>query len=62
MTTKVADLSIEELKDIIREVIDDYLAPDGELNQEFAVELAERMKSGDWLDHDIVWHKIRYII
>ena len=55
MSTKVAELTVDELKDLIREIIEDYFEPEEELEPDFTAELAERMKSNDWVDHDTVW-------
>jgi len=46
LKTKVSDLSIEELKDIIREVLNEYL-DEREFRPEFAEELLKRAQSND---------------
>ncbi len=55
MAEKVSDLTVEELKKIIREVIEEYIDPDGELREDFARELRERMESENFLTHEEVW-------
>jgi len=53
--TKVTDLTINELREIIREIIAEYLEPDGELRPEIIADLRERIRTGEWVDHDSVW-------
>ena len=55
MDTKVSDLTVDELKKIIREVIEDYIDPDGELREDFAQELRERIESKNIITHEDVW-------
>ena len=57
MTTKVTDLTIEELKNLIREVLEEYSADDSELDPAFASELGHRLKSNDWVSSEDVWDK-----
>ena len=55
MTEKVSDLTVEELKKIIREVLEEYIDPEGELREDFAQELRLRMESKDFITHEEVW-------
>ena len=55
MVTKVSDLTIEDLKDVIRAVLEEYFVNDGELRPEFAEELKRRATSDDLLEADKVW-------
>lgn len=57
MTTKVADMTVEELKQVIYEVIEDFLEPEGELTPKAEKILRERLSSKEWLDHNEVWGK-----
>ncbi len=58
MSTKVADLTLEELRKIIREMIVEVLEEEEEiLTDEFAAELKARMESPDWVDAEEVWGK-----
>ena len=56
MATKVSDLTIDELKDIIRGVIAEYFESENELTDDFARELEKRSQSKDWIDHERVWN------
>ncbi|MBC8204789.1 hypothetical protein ISS30_11230 [bacterium] len=55
MSERVSDLTVDELKKIIREVIEEYIDPDGEVREDFAQELRERMVSEDFISHEEVW-------
>ena len=55
MSTKISDLTVDELREIIRDVIEEYFDPDGELRPDFAAELKRRIKSEDWVEHEKVW-------
>lgn len=55
MIQKVSDLTVEELKKVIREVIEEYIDSDGELREDFAQELRQRMESKDFIAHEEVW-------
>jgi len=55
MITKVSDLTVEELRAIIRDVLDEYIGGESELTPEFADELERRLQCTDWLDHASVW-------
>jgi hypothetical protein len=55
MKEKVTDLTVEELKKIIREVLEEYIDPDGELREDFAQELRQRMESKDFITHEEIW-------
>jgi len=55
LSTKVSDLTVQELRDLIREVLDEYASGETELTPGFADELETRIQSMDWLDHDSVW-------
>ena len=57
MTTKIADLTVDEFKEVIREVIEEYVDLDGELNPQFEAELMNRLKSKDWATHQEVWNE-----
>jgi len=55
MITKVADMTIDDLKALIRDVLEEYISSENELAPEFADELERRIQSADWLDHASVW-------
>jgi len=55
MDVKVANLSIEDLQDVIRAVLEEYFVDDGELRPEFAEELKRRAASEDLIEADQVW-------
>ena len=55
MDVKVADMTVDDLKEVIRAVLEEYLADDGELRPEFAEELKRRAESNDLLKADEVW-------
>ncbi|NQU05523.1 MAG: hypothetical protein HQ568_05465 [Calditrichaeota bacterium] len=55
METKVADLTIDELREIIRGVLTEYLDPDGDLKPEMIIDLRQRNEADEWVDHDSVW-------
>ena len=55
MTTKVADMTVDELKQVIYEVIEEYLEPEGELTPSAKKILHERLSSKEWVEHDKVW-------
>ena len=57
MIIKVSDLTVDELKEIIREVIEEYFNSEGELNPDFTEELRQRVDSKDWIDHKTVWNE-----
>ncbi len=52
MTTKVSDMTIEELKQVIYEVIKEFLKPEGELNPKAEKILRERLSSKEWIDYN----------
>jgi len=55
MNTKVADLTVEELKQVIYEVIEDVLEPESELTPQARKILRERLSSKEWVEHKEVW-------
>ena len=61
MTKKVSDLTIEEFRDMMSDLIDQrieaVLAPDGELREDFVVELLNRKNKPDLVNIDEVWEK-----
>ncbi len=57
MSTKVSDLTVEELRALIRDVLDEFTGGENELTPEFADELEKRSQSKDWLDLASVFNK-----
>ena len=57
MTTKVSDMTVEELRRTIREVVEEVLDEESEFNPEFAGELESRIASEDYITHEEVWNK-----
>ena len=57
MTAKVADMTVEELKQVIYEVIEDFLEPESELTPKAQKILRERLSSKEWLEHEDVWEE-----
>ena len=57
MITKVSDMTVEELRRTIREVVAEVLDEESELNPEFTVELEARIASEDFITHEEVWNK-----
>jgi len=61
MTKKISDLSIDEFKDMMSDIIDQridaVLAPDGELREDFIIELLKRKNKADLVNIDEVWDK-----
>ena len=61
MDKKITDLTVEEFKDIMTDIIDQrieaVLAPDGELREDFIAELLRRRNNPDLVDIDEVWEK-----
>ena len=57
MSTKVADMTVDELRATIREVIEEVLDEEEMLSDEFAKELKTRMESPEWVNAEDVWGK-----
>jgi len=57
MSTKVADMTVEELRATIREVIEEILVEADMLSDEFAADLKARMNAPDWVEAETVWGK-----
>ncbi len=57
MSTKVADMTVEELRATIREVIEEVLVEEEMLSDEFAADLKARMDAPDWIEAETVWGK-----
>ncbi len=56
MSHRVADMTVEELRETIRDVVQEDLDEDEILTDEFAAELEERFKSPDLVDAETVWN------
>lgn len=57
MTTKVSEMTVDELRLTIREVVEEVLAEETELNPYFITELESRLSSDDFITHEEVWKK-----
>ena len=57
MSTKVTDMTVDELKEVITEVIEDILGAEEELTPKARKILRERLASDEWVDHNEVWGK-----
>ncbi len=57
MITKVSDMTVEELRRTIHEVVAEVLDEESELNPEYAAELESRIASEDFITHEEVWNK-----
>jgi hypothetical protein len=57
MTEKVAEMTVDELRQTIREVVEEVIAEETELNPDFATELESRIASDQFLTHEEVWAK-----
>ncbi|MBM3327718.1 MAG: hypothetical protein FJY65_12265 [Calditrichaeota bacterium] len=57
MSTKVADMTIEELTAVIRRVIREELEEE-ELREEFALELEQRAASSNLVEHTDMWDRL----
>ncbi len=57
MSTKVADMTVDELRRTIREVVEEVINQETKLNPDFATELEARLASQDLVTNEEVWAK-----
>ena len=57
MSTKITDLTIEELEERIQEAVRKVLQEEDELSDEFAKELEQRLANPVWISHEEVWSR-----
>lgn len=57
MATKVADMTVDELKQTIRDVVLEVITEETNLRSDFSAELESRLASEDLITHEEVWTK-----
>ena len=55
MSTKVSDITVEDLEERIQRVVRNVLHEEEILSEEFAAELEARLANPVWLSHEEVW-------
>jgi len=51
----IFELTIDDLKTLVREAVREVIEEEEELDPDFAEELLARCKSTEWLSHEEVW-------
>ena len=55
MSTKVSDLTVEELDDRIQNAVRKVLREEDILSDDFAAEIERRLANPVWISHEDVW-------
>ena len=55
MATTVSEMTVEDLRRTIKEIVQEVLNEESELTPDFAIELETRVKSNDYISHAEVW-------